>query len=541
MREDRGQYLIDMFFSKLKILIGFYQVTHGILTAFSYIEWPDSLQVVATYSGIFQLNLFQIAPLHCLFPGLRVDAFGELLLILTANVTAIGATSVGYIVYKAMISRDDEKLTKIRQTKRLLYKHIFFFLYVTYLGTFSKTVNVLPLACREVCRDDKEELCNRYAKADYSIRCQGVTYNYWMILAYASTVYAVALPASLFIALWRQRRAILSTENHVGSGMEMIDGLRFLFENYKSEAWYWELIEMSRKVVLTSGVILVGQESRSYIGLAWVVAGMFGVLFCWVKPIKDASENLLMSASLAVTIVNVGIGAVSRIPAENITDTVDQHKDAAVMKILTLGANTLVIGLVIVQYSIFLYKYYQNWRKNPQWSFSCCLGLVLPLNDLQGEVRGMVGNNLMKTQLDTGGIEKPSLATAVKDSGAISFTLHVDSIDEIKMEFRKRNVGVVKNSSKKCHRSTQTKVLVLPIASKASFGSLADTRQMHKYETVEHTMALAEVEANAPLEQKKNKAENCASAKQKEYSKNETESGASGEQKTCTKDDASFI
>lgn len=92
----------------------------------------------------------------------------------------------------------------------------------------------------------------------------------------------------------------------------------------------------------------------------------------------------------------------------------------------------------------------------------------------------MVGDNLMKTQLDTGGIEKPSLATAVKDSGAISFTLHVDSIDEIKMEFRKRNVGVVKNSSKKCHRSTQTKVLVLPIASKASFGSLADTRQMHK-------------------------------------------------------------
>ena len=268
-------------------------------------------------------------------------------MILTAKVTAIGATSVGYIVYKAMISRDDEKPTKVRQTKRLLYKHIFFFLYVTYLGTFSKTVNVLPLACREVCRDDKEELCNRYAKADYSIKCEGVTYNHWMILAYASTVYAVALPAALFIALWRQRRAILSTENHVGSGMEMIDGLRFLFENYKSEAWYWELVEMSRKVVLTSGVILVGQESRSYIGLAWVVAGMFGVLFCWVKPIKDASENLLMSASLAVTIVNVGIGAVSRIPAENISDTVDQHKDAAVMKILTLSANTLVIGLVI--------------------------------------------------------------------------------------------------------------------------------------------------------------------------------------------------
>lgn len=64
---------------------------------------------------------------------------------------------------------------------------------------------------------------------------------------------------------------------------------------------------------------------------------------------------------------------------------------------------------------------------------------------------------------------------------------------------------------------------------------------LSRYETVEHTMALAEAEANVPPEQKKNKAENCASARQKAYSKNETESGALGEQKTCMKNDACFI
>lgn len=133
-----------------------------------------------------------------------------------------------------------------------------------------------------------------------------------------------------------------------------------------------------------------------------------------------------------------------------------------------------------VQYFIFLYKYYKDWRKNAQWSFSCCLALVLPLNDLQGEVRGMVGNDLMKTQLEVGGIEKPSLAAAVKDSGAISFTLDVDSVDEIKMEFLKQNAEAIKNSSKKCHRSTQTKVLVLPIASNASLELLANPREVHE-------------------------------------------------------------
>ena len=150
-------------FIQLKIIIGFYQVTHGLLTVFSYIEWPESLHVVSTYSGILQMNLLQIAPIHCLSSGLRVNVFGELLLILTVNVTAIGVTGFGYIVFKTIIVKnhnlnDKEKSTKISETKRLFCKNLFFFLYVTYLGTFSKTVSVLPLACRKVCRDDEDDV-----------------------------------------------------------------------------------------------------------------------------------------------------------------------------------------------------------------------------------------------------------------------------------------------------------------------------------------------------------------------------------------------
>ena len=58
--------LIDKFFSKLKIIIGFYQVTYGLLEVFSYIKWPDSLEGIAKYSGVLQLNVLQIAPIQCL-------------------------------------------------------------------------------------------------------------------------------------------------------------------------------------------------------------------------------------------------------------------------------------------------------------------------------------------------------------------------------------------------------------------------------------------------------------------------------------------
>ena len=110
---------------------------------------------------------------------------------------------------------------------------------------------------------------------------------------------------------------------------------------------------MSRKVIITSGLILVGQETRSYIGLAWVVGGMYGVLFAWIKPIQDVFENRLMTTSLAVTVVNLGIGAVSKIPAENVPSSNNAYMDAVMFNILVLGANALVMGLLFCKKTWF--------------------------------------------------------------------------------------------------------------------------------------------------------------------------------------------
>ena len=354
-KKARERSLIDTFFSKIKIVIGFYQLTNGLLEVFSYIKWPGSLNIIGKYSEVLQLNVLQIAPFQCLFHGLRVDAFGSLFAIMIINTSVIALSGLGYAVHKMMILRNQslqagEMSRRVSTAKEMVYRNLFFFLYVTYLSTCSKTASVLPPVCRKVCRDNKEDLCHKYLKTDYSIKCQGREYNMWLILAYISTSYIFALPAASFIALWRQRKVLLATRgtetDDPATGQEMISGLSFLFENYKIRSWYWELVEMSRKVILTSGLILVGEESRSYIGLTWVIAGMYGVLFAWMKPMNDGFENRLMTTSLAVTVVNLGVGAVSRIPAENLPASTDPYTEAVLFKILVLGANTLVIGLL---------------------------------------------------------------------------------------------------------------------------------------------------------------------------------------------------
>jgi len=343
-----------MFLSKIKIAIGFYQVTYGCLEAYSYIKWPESLQAIGYYSGVLQFNVLLMAPVHCLFPSTKADAFANLFAIIAINAIIIVISGVIYAVRKATILRQgtlEEKWDKIAQLKEAVCKNLFFLLYVTNLSTCSKTATVLPLACRELCQDLREDICAKYVKSDYSIRCDEHRYKKLVMVAFLSTVYVLALPITAFVTLWKQRRTIIDTENgeksdNPSSSSEIIKAMHFLYENYKASSWYWELVEMSRKVIVTSGLILVGQESRSYIGLAWVIAGMYGVLFAWNCPIKDAFENQLMTTSLAVTVFNLGVGAVSKIPAEQLPSSTDSDLDTVTLNILVIGANTLVIGLL---------------------------------------------------------------------------------------------------------------------------------------------------------------------------------------------------
>ena len=80
---------VDIVLGRIKVVTGFYQVTFGIMKAFSYIKWPGSLSVIGHYSEIVQVNVLQIAPLQCVLPSLKFDAFARLFAVMGLNVGAV--------------------------------------------------------------------------------------------------------------------------------------------------------------------------------------------------------------------------------------------------------------------------------------------------------------------------------------------------------------------------------------------------------------------------------------------------------------------
>ena len=358
-KKDAGRPFLDKLLGKIKVVIGFYQVLYGIMEAFSYVKWPGSLSVVGEYSEIIQMNIVQIAPLHCILPGFKFDAFTSLFAVMGFNIAAVivalSSLALATWISTRRMSNEEEKRKKKERIKAIVKRNLFFFLYVTYLNTCLKTAQVVPLACHRICVDEKDaESCEKYLKADYSIDCKGERYNRLVIVGYCSILYVIVLPAAAFIAIWKQQRAARKTEEETKNDTNDFEdqgteqsGLRFLHENYDPRCWYWELVETVRKVILTSGLILLGGESRAYIALALLLSGLYGMYFGLKKPISDRFENNLMLSSLAVTFVNLAIGAVSTIPREGFSASVDPIVDNLVFNGLVFVANSLVIGLLV--------------------------------------------------------------------------------------------------------------------------------------------------------------------------------------------------
>lgn len=56
-----------------------------------------------------------------------------------------------------------------------------------------------------------------------------------------------------------------------------------------------------------------------------------------------------------------------------------------------------------------------EWRKNPQWSFSCCLALIVPLVGLPGDISGFESSNAIDNQLEIGEMEISTTSDADQD------------------------------------------------------------------------------------------------------------------------------
>ena len=195
--------------------------------------------------------------------------------------------------------------------------------------------------------------CTYYLKMDYSLKCFDKAYNKYVTAAYVGSIYPVLFPLSIVVVLYflyYRRHIKNSALNPQPKRFEIVEGIRFIYENYNERCWYWEIVETIRKLILTSCLSLIGAEGRTYIGMAAMASGIYSVAHAQARPIPDKFEHLLPLASQVATFFNLSVGVLLRIPSEMINYSIENDKDSVGVTVLLVTANVTVIGLVVSEY-----------------------------------------------------------------------------------------------------------------------------------------------------------------------------------------------
>ena len=492
--KNSNRNLRDVFLSNMKIVIGFVQVTAGIMDAFAFIEWPAYLTDIGKFAEIFQLNVLHIAPLQCINNNLGINVFQSMILMLAMNASVVIVAIAVYLVvcgYMRAVrglggidQQGIEQQAALSKTRIALYRSSVVLLFIIFPGTCSSITRAIP--CHMICQSEKDDHCPSYLKADYSIECDQ-SYSRKKTVAYASLSYIFLFPTLAFVYLFkhlkkktfnienerlqtqvyvrntpdttaekanvsaqsplsddyekggqeaRQSKRDCFSINYIGllqgdgkkgrqdtqdrenttmnakvetltsgesqSGEhssssssfhntaltklatpnppdperqtvtthastretkresfdkddaqispevvkvdpfaepELLQAVSFLYVNFKSNAWYWELIETIRKVLLVSCLGLIGSEGRAYVGLASIVSGLFAILFAKKQPMNEGFESRLQMLSLTVTFVNLATGVIMKIPSESSQDPSGSFLDNIVVDVLLVTTN----------------------------------------------------------------------------------------------------------------------------------------------------------------------------------------------------------
>lgn len=349
-----GRPVSDMILARLKIVIGFYQATSGTLNTFSYVAWPSALLTVMQYANVIQLNLLQIIPLQCFVENLTIDAYTRFIIIVGSNVTILLVTALVYYLRKRVLvmNRDltEDELTEcISCIKAQTYRIVCLVIFVTYPWTCNAIFQLLSPTCQQICSRDKSSSCQYFLRADFTVQCFTDKFNKYTIPVYLLLATVAVVPGLILFLLWKyhHRKIYPSADVQSYNGREISIGLSFLHENYAPSCWFWEVIEVVRKVWLTSTIYLMGAETRSHLGAAAVASGIYCILVAYYKPISDRFEHWLQLMSLMACFVTMNIGMLLKIPTEEASSSSVAGRDSTFVSVVLVAVNVIVVGIMV--------------------------------------------------------------------------------------------------------------------------------------------------------------------------------------------------
>ncbi|CAN0250034.1 unnamed protein product [Scytosiphon promiscuus] len=262
----------------LKIIVVVWQIL---------IQFADAAQ--ATYPGVYQdflsaidivdFDLGSVLSAGCLWSNM--DFHDRVLVNTLGPLVVVGLLGITYriAIYRSSSAGGDAVVEKIR------YRHQTVLLLVTFLIYSSVSSTVFQtFACEKL--DDGAE----YLRADYSIQCTDAKHkNFEIYAGIMIFVYPVGIPL-LYAILLFQRRDVLANGDADKTKAQSIAGL---WEPYRPERFYYEVVECGRRIMLTGVVVFIFPNDAAQLAITMLLAFFFFMVFEMLRPYEAESDMWL--------------------------------------------------------------------------------------------------------------------------------------------------------------------------------------------------------------------------------------------------------
>jgi hypothetical protein len=335
-------------FNKLRIPV----VVLQILTQFIAItgaQMPPQYRKFIRWINVINLDMQWLLSVGCV---VQITFYGKLLLTTLLPLLVVAVLGIIHmtVCYKHRTVRIVHDPATMRQRsmrtdalERAVAKHSQAFLLFTFLifPTVS-TVVFQTLAC-----DYLEDTQQNWLRADYSVSCDTAIHKaYQAYAAFMILVYPIGIPALYAYLLW-QHRAHLHTKDDSSVDRELdltLQTTRFLWSTYKPYAYWWELVECVRRLLMTGFLVFIlpGTAGQSAVSCAFAVLSI--AVFSLVQPLRESSDTYSYWLGCAVLFLSMFVALVTQGSATEL------HADSQqVLSVLLIALNVVLIITAAVQ------------------------------------------------------------------------------------------------------------------------------------------------------------------------------------------------
>ena len=181
--------------------------------------------------------------------------------------------------------------------ERIRHKHLTVLLFVTFLVYSSVSSTVFKMFACESLEDG-----NDYLRADYRIFCTEAKHRTLQIYAAAMiVVYPVGIPL-MYAALLFQHRAVLADAS---ADKTVAEPIASLWEPYRPERFYYEIIECARRIMLTGVIVFIYPNDAAQIAINILIAVFFFAVFDILSPYTSDSDMWLSRGGQVIVFLSM--------------------------------------------------------------------------------------------------------------------------------------------------------------------------------------------------------------------------------------------